>query len=457
MNDYSKLFDFKIDEGQLSYFYIYCVIAAVIALVLLFKSGSKHKFELFFISFYLLTGNINDLLTIKIPGFSLFEIQPERLLFFILSFFIARKMFLSKKKLQFSFDISVPWFEVALYAYVIMLTVSVVYNIPETGFADAILSIYNAIAFLVIMISIRLMADKPSYDLIGKSIIIGAIASSLISLVQLGIDPYFLRIGENREAFGSFLRSNGIFGTEYYNSYYLIIAIVWTLTTIKNNLLKISLVVLFSIGVISSFQRMSWVILVVVLFTYLIFIKKMALEKLFFTGLTFIAIILSISIFYYQDIMKSSLVKERLSEPVDSREGYYTMVIDNIGKRPVFGYGNLKNEVYYVNLMRITSSRDRATGKEGDLHSGYFSALFLYGIPAFICFVLFVVLSVLYYSRYIKYNLYFVIPCLVGIIYMFGNLTNTFLFLKYISILYAIHIGIGMGINQTNERLAYKN
>ena len=457
MNDFSKLFNFKIDEAQMPYFYIYFVIAGIIALYLLIKSGSKYKFELFFVSFYLLTGNINALLTIKIPGFSFFEIQPERLLFFILSFFLARKMFFSKEKLQFTLNKSIPWFEVALYAYVIMLAISALYNIPETGVVDAVISIYDAIAFLVIMISFRLMADKPSYDLIGKSIIIGAVASSLISLVQLVIDPYFLRIGDNREAFGSFLRSNGMFSTEYFNSYYLIIAIVWTLTTIKNNLLKISLVALFSLGVISSFQRMSWVILALVLLTYLVFIKKMALEKLFLTGLALIAIVLSISIFYYQDILKSSFVKERLSERVDSRAGYYAMVLDNIGKKPVFGYGNLKNEVYYVNLMRITGDRDRATATTGDLHSGYFSALFLYGIPASIFFTLFVILSVLYYSKSLNIDLYFVLPFLVSILYMIGNLTNNFLFLKYISILYAVHIGIGMGINRIKERLAFVN
>ena len=180
----------------------------------------------------------------------------------------------------------------------------------------------------------------------------------------------------------------------------------------------------------------------------------MAIEKLVLIGLSSLAILLSISIFYYQDIMNSSLVKERLTNSVEGRKGYYTMVLDNIGEKPLFGYGGLKNEVYYVNLLRITGKRERATGEEGDLHSGYFSALFLYGIPAFICFTLFVVLSVFYYSRSFKYNLYFVIPFLVSIIYMIGNLTNTFLFLKYISVLYAIHIGIGLGINKISEQTA---
>ncbi|WP_262503236.1 O-antigen ligase family protein [Pricia antarctica] len=274
----------------------------------------------------------------------------------------------------------------------------------------------------------------------------------MVSLVQLSVDPYFLRIGDNRLAVGTLLRANGIFSAEYFNSYYLIIAIVWTLIIVKSNQWKISLITLYSLGVLSSFQRMSWLILILILLTYTVYIKKVDIGKLLLAGLSFVVILLSVSLFYYQDIMNSSLVKERLSEPINSREGYYTMVLDNIGKKPVFGYGNLENEVYYVNLLRITGDRDRATATTGDLHSGYFGALFLYGIPAAVFFTLFVVLSVLYYSKSVKEDMYFILPFLVSILYMIGNLTNTFLFLKYISLLFAIHIGIGKGINRIKEQ-----
>ena len=92
--------------------------------------------------------------------------------------------------------------------------------------------------------------------------------------------------------------------------------------------------------------------------------------------------------------MNSSVVKDRLADTPGGRADYYSMVLDNIGEKPVFGYGNLKNEVYYTNLLRITYDRDRATATTGDLHSGYFSALFLYGVPGFVFFTLFVVLCV---------------------------------------------------------------
>ncbi|MGB5419011.1 O-antigen ligase family protein [Algibacter sp.] len=456
MSDYKQYFNWS--EGiQLQHFYVFFILAALASLYLVIKSKSRYKFEIFFLTFYLLTGNTNSLLTLKIPGFSLFEIQPERFLFFVFSYLILRKSLFAKTKFSIYINGKTPWFMVALFGFIISLIVSQIVNISHVGIGPVLKNILDALNFLVIIIAIQLMADKASYDLVGKTIIIGAIVSTIISLIQLTIDPYFLRIGDNRLAFGGVLRSNGIFSTEYFNSYYLIIAISWALITIKNNLLKIGLVCFFSLGVISSFQRMSWIILILVILTYLIYIKKMAIEKLLLAGLTSLAILLSLSIFYYQDIMNSSLVKERLSESVDGRKGYYSMVLDNIGKKPIFGYGDLKNEVYYINLLRITGDRDRATATTGDLHSGYFSSLFLYGIPACTFFILFVVLAVFYYSKSINENLYFVIPFLVAIIYMVGNLTNTFLFFKHITFLFAVHIGIGMGINKIKEQNSFNS
>jgi len=442
---------FKWEGVHLEHFYIYFLLAAIISFYLVIKSTSKFKIEMFLLSFYLLTGNINQLLTIKIPGLDLLQLQPLRILYLLLFFLIIRKTLLSRNKVQSTLNKKIPRFEVALYAYVLLLIISVVVNSSDIGIEVVLKKTIDALAFLVLMISLRLMADKPSYRIIGISIIIGAVISSVVSLLQLAVDPYFLRIGDDRIAFGSLIRSNGIFSTEYFNSYYLIIATAWTLITVKSKSLKLILVGLFVLGVLSSFQRMSWIILFLVTVTYLLYIQKYPVGKLVFIGLSGMAILLSISIFFFQDIKNSSLVQERLTDSVERRRGYYTMVIDNIGHKPLFGYGDRKNEVYYENMLRITGSRERATAQSGDLHSGYFSALYLFGIPAFICFTSFVLLSVFYYAKAYKSNLFFAIPFLVSIIYMIGNLTNTFLFLKYIAVLYAIHIGIGMGINKIQE------
>ncbi|MFH6603639.1 O-antigen ligase family protein [Maribacter algicola] len=445
MTSFDEYFNWP--DVNIAHFYIYFVLTAILAFYMTYKSGSKYKFELFFIAFYLLTGNLNELLTIRIPGFSLFEIWPERFLFFLLSFFIIRKTVLSRKKLLFTLDKKVAWFEIALFGYVIMLVASQIVNIDNIGLVEAIKVMLETLAFLAIMIGLKLFMDKPSYNLVGQVLIVGAVISSLVSFAQLVIDPYFLRIGDDRAAFGTLLRSNGIFNTEYFNSYYLIIAIAWTFTTIKKKWLKTFLILIFSLGVLTTFHRMSWLILALVSIIYLVYINRVAYEKILVIGLSALALLLSLSIFYYQDIMNSSLVKERLNEPITGRKAYYSLVLDNIDKKPLFGYGNFDNEVYYAGMLQITSSRQRASGETGGLHSGYFSTLFLYGVPAFVFFSLFALLSVMYYASYYRENIYFAIPLLVSVIYLIGNLTNTFLFLSYLSVLFAVHIGIGMGIN----------
>ena len=449
MSKYESYFNFELNRVNFQHFYLYLIISALVAGFLVLKSQSKYKVEMFFLSFYLLSGNLNTLLIFKIPGVSFFEIQPVRFIYLMLLFLIIRKTWYSTGKSKASFDRKVAWFEIALFGYVFFLSLSALVNIAVN---EALKTILDAVAFIIIMFGLRKIEDQPSYNIIGKSMIITGVFTSIISLIQLVNNPYFMRIGDNRRAFGSLIRSNGIFSAEYLNSYYLIIAIVWVLTTIKNKMLRTGLVVLFSAGVATSFMRMSWLLLILILLVYFIVVNRTAIEKLLFAAGTCIAVILVIFTIYSNDIMKSSLVQDRLNDSVDYRKGYYTMVLDNIHKRPFLGFGDLKNEVYYENLLLITKDRDRATAASGSLHSGYFSSLFRYGIPALLCFTLFTTLSVKYYSTYFGKNLYYMIPFAVSVIFMIGNMTNSFLFISYLSVLYAIHIGIGMGTKEIDEQ-----
>jgi hypothetical protein len=221
---------------------------------------------------------------------------------------------------------------------------------------------------------------------------------------------------------------------------------------VENKTLRFSLMGLFSIGVITSFQRMSWVILLLIIFIYLVFIEKAAFEKLTLAALSGLAVVLLISIFYYRDIMNSTFVQERLSDSVGGRMGYYSLVFSTIGEKPLFGFGDLNNEDYYRTMLQITKSRDRAAGVVGDLHSGYFSSLYLYGVPAFVTFTLFAVLAVVYFARLYSKKLFYSIPFLVGLLFMIGNLTNTLLFLKYFAMLYSIHLGVGLGMRELDEK-----
>lgn len=437
----------KMDSLDLALINAYFVVALFIALYFTYKSQVEHKFELLVISFFLLTGEYANMLTFSIPGLSFFEIQPERFLLLTFGFFIVRSMAYPDTVKQTKIRTS-PWvqplFLVTLVIAIVTVVVVLFVHVNALGLSEAIVQSLKPINVLILVYSFYLLSNERMIATIGKIMIVAATVSSFICLIQTGVDTMFMRIGEQRGAFGDVLRATGIFRSERINAYFIIMAMAWTLITMKNSRLKYILTSLMVAGVICTFHRMSWLVMSFVLFLYFVKIKKVGADRLVFAGLIGITLILSVYTFYFQDIMQSSLVQERLTDHVDGRKGYYDMVIDHIGDQPVFGYGGKNNEVYYQSMLQITGQFNRATGQDGGIHSGYFSTLFYFGVPAFVFYVLFVVLSILYFYHLTRYNIFFAIPFMVSVIYALGNLTNTLLY-SDIGILYAIHIGMGLG------------
>jgi len=430
------------------YFYAYLIFTFTIALSLVLKSESKYKLELIFLSFFLMSGSISGALTFKIPGISFFEIQPDRFLFLLFSFFIFRNIFFPKAGIRLLYGWAVPWFKILIYLYAILVVASQVFHASDIGVAEVITNTVYAANILIVMYCVRTMLDQETMRIIGTSIVIGAVLASLAGVIQFLIDPMFLRVGDQRIAFGSTLRSNGVFINEYLNAYFIITALAWVMVTYKEGLLKNCLFGLFTIGIIFAFQRMSWLILSIVFFIYFVWIKNITPARLLALGLTGVGLILTVFLCFRAEIMNSSLVKQRLSEPVNSRAGYYTAAINNVGKKPFFGFGGKNNEVYYYSMLMITHDRDRATGITGDFHSGYFSTMFFYGLPAFLAFVGLVFSSIFFFGRLIRSHLIFSIPFLVALLYGIGNLTNTFLLPEYLCLLFAIHMGIGQRLKE---------
>ncbi len=430
------------------YFNAFLLLAAIIAGALVYRSTSPFKLELFFLSFFILGCNIHERLTFAIPGVSFFEIQPDRFLFLLFSFFVFRHLVFPTKEVQLRFGWNMPWFKILIYLYALLVIASQVYHADQIGVPELITNAIYAINFLLMMYCVRVMANKETLRIIGMSLIIGAVMTSVVAIIQFTLDPMFLRVGDQRIAFGSTLRSNGLFNNEYLHSYYIIITLAWVLITFRNDWRKHALYGLFALGVLFSFQRMSWLILILVSAIYFTQIERIAWSKLIATGLAGIAILIVVFLSFRYEIMNSTLVRQRLSEPVNSRAGYYATAIGNVGKKPIFGFGGKDNETYYYSMLRITHDRDRATGITGDFHSGYFSTMFFYGLLAFLAFTAFIIAAIIYFGGLIKSSLVFAIPFLVALLFGVGNLTNTFLLPEYLSLLYAMHMGIGQRLRE---------
>ncbi|MFK7808595.1 MAG: O-antigen ligase family protein [Saprospiraceae bacterium] len=435
-------------DADLPLWYAYFFIALCITVYLIYKSKPKYPFEIGALLFYLLTGNASRILTLDI---GIIDIQPPRAIFLILSFFLVRKIFYGTEKVFPQSLWRMPWFMVFLYAYVIFLTVSQITHVGQIKPMKIVTNAIENVNFLVIIYALIIIIDKKTLELIAKAMIITAIFSCIISILQIGYHPLFMRLGDHRIAFGSLLRANGLFSAENYNSYFLIITMIWTLITVHKPILKWSLIGLFIVGVLITFHRMSYLIMSIIFAIYFLKLDKIRLDRVIILSLGGATCLLALFVFFQAEIMGSSFVQERMTDHVDGRKGYYTMVFDNIGDKPVFGFGGKKNDVYYQAMIRITGEMNRATGTTGGIHSGYFSTLFYYGIPACFFFTTFILLTIYYFGYMTRYHLFFAIPFIMAIIYCIGSFTNTFLFDRYLAILFAIHIGVGMGARHMME------
>ena len=440
----------KVIDGQvvgMPFIYIYFLFALLLSASWVYKSDVKHKFEILVLCFYLMTGNLNDLLTFAIPGVSFFEIQPDRFLFFMFSFFLIRRFYFSNEPFEFKNFWKIPWFMIILTFYGLFKIISLGSHSNTIVFSEVLIKSLHVVNILIIILSLRVLFSPKLIEILGKAILVGAIVTCLVSFVQIGIDPMFVRTGDVRIAFGSVYRVNGIFNAEYFSAYYLIIASTWVLTKFEDGYKKLGLVILFFLGIFLTFHRMSWLLFVLVLAIYFVVLAKPQMDKLLLAGMTGVTILLVIFLVFQREILNSTLVKERVTEEVGSRFGYYDMVFDNIGDQPFFGYGNHDNEVYYYSMLHITRMRERATGAAGGLHSGYLSAMFYYGIPAFLSFTLFVISTIIYFARlYIKTaNPIFSIVFVLAFVFGISNMTNTLLFEESLGIFFAIFIGIGLG------------
>lgn len=412
------------------------------------------KLVAFIVCHYLVTGEYDYAYTIPAPGF---DFQPVRLMFFSFAFILFYDNFLTRKK---SLDNGPPvfaWFEIFLFILVGYNIISQFFHIGELEFKDIIVTCMNQMYVLIIYLTMKKYASRELIRLVCLFMIVGAVIASLIGIAQMVMDPLFMRIGDYRIAYGTFLRANGSFTNEYFYAYFVITALTWTIIFVKKPLIKFPLMGLFILGTFISFQRMSWVVLTLVMALYVFKILKIRYEIMAFISIGAAIILISVVLIFSRDIMGSTLVKQRLSEKPEGRLGYWGMVINNIGKSPFTGYGSTKSKTYFEQMLKVTKSRVRATAAEGDLHSGYLSSMFYFGIPSFVFFVLFNISTILYFIKLIPRHQFFAIPFLLAVLYLVANGTNTLLFDKYISIPLAIHLGLGMGVRLRPEILNDSN
>ena len=150
-----------------------------------------------------------------------------------------------------------------MIAYVVLSVVSIIVNYESLGTKLVISDVEKQLAFGVLYFTARDYLTRSDYRVIGRGIVLLAVFSAAVAILQYVYDPQLFRVvGTFRSAFGNIGRSTGAFGQEYEHAMYVTFVIIALGLWGRGRPLWqwICLMAIFGISVVVTFQRMPWAV-----------------------------------------------------------------------------------------------------------------------------------------------------------------------------------------------------
>ncbi len=430
---------------------IYIIITLIISIYLTLTSGSSNRFVTFIIVYWILAGCVlgRDYFIIDMGIF--FDLQPERVIFLIFTFYLVLRWCI-----RWRFPIQnrsenqnrqIYLYELALYLYFFIYILSASTHLGYVLTTREIFaSLTRLLAFPIIYLILKMTADAPMIRTIYRALLILCVLTTFVGIIQFATNSDFLRYGAEFKAFAGFKRSNGIFFAEYFQAYFLLVGIIISLVIIQSTVRKIIMAAFFSAGIVLTFHRMAWIITILSVILYclkLTNIKKWKIVvAIFLIGIiTYVSNIIPTA---WESLAETPFVQERLlSSTAIDRFAYYNIAIEKIPDHFLFGIGSLHSDIYFRSIKSAGGTIEEASGELGGIHNLYIMVAFIQGVPAALALLLFVILSLLFFYRYMNVeNKYYYIPVATASLFFLANMSNSFPLDCTLSILLAIILGI---------------
>ncbi len=427
---------------------VYVVGAFLAAFLIAAKSPTRHRLIAGLVSFWILGASIINQETFVIPMPDLAgDLQAGRLIFIVLAVYLVASAILGRNRREVS---ERPRYERYLYAYFICMFVVLGYHLfggtltarEFVKVADGLLRV------LVTYLVLKQVADEEMIKVIFRSLLIVAGVSAIVATVQSFYNPYVLRVGDERVAFGDTIRPNGVFSSEYLHSYFCVLALIITLVTIESRKLKVVLVMLYLTGILLSLHRMSWIVTFAVLAVYALYGKRKQLARM---AVTLAVAALSIYVVsteltpLFEKFQASALFKSRLgSDTMSTRTKLFSMVLHHFDDIALWGAGSRQTDIYYYGMLETgVVDRQWALGRAGSIHDLYLEILFLYGLTTLVIFSAMLLSMLRSFRSMVRTSApFFLVPLLFTVMFMLMNLTNAFPLQGPLGFLFAIILGV---------------
>ncbi len=392
--------------------YVYLFLSLGITIYLLRKHRPHHTLVSLMVCFWIFVSDLANTpeFIIKIPG-APFELQPLRTLLLTFLGFLFIKRVLDKYRKGKQSDEAItsvkPSYEAYLEAYVVILLIVYVVHYSLLGPAEFVVLVSAVLSFYVIYVTVKKTADPAMIRMIRDAVILVAVISSLVAVVQLLVDSSFLRVNPtfSRPAFGGVLRSTGVFRDDYMHAYVVIVGLIWALFTVNNGIKKVVIISIMLIGILFGFMRMGYVVIFVVLTHYFYFMYRGNPQlKILLVVASVILAVVSIGWVVTSGIMESTVAQERMLDEgtAEIRGKLYGQAIESSIKSFssfLIGYGTSEHPEYYEAMFKVTQSNRWATGEAGGWHNLYLETLFFHGIIATVVLIIFLLLATAYFYK----------------------------------------------------------
>ena len=215
-------------------FIAYVVLAFIVALIL--SVHTDRKALSFLLIFWIFTSPIfNSALMLKTPTLG-FDLHADRILLFLL---IAYLLFHGRSNPGI---VKRPPFEKYIYIYLAVIFFSLAVNFNIIRKQNLAVVPINIMTFLVVYVVAKRHATEAFFEAIIKAILLMAVASVIIALTQIGINSDFLKTCDPRIAYGTVVRTSGIFLSEYELGYFLILACIIAAVKFKGSTRRIPVI-----------------------------------------------------------------------------------------------------------------------------------------------------------------------------------------------------------------------
>jgi hypothetical protein len=440
--------------------YILYVIAALVAAFLL-SAKTDRKALSFLLIFWILTQPIlNTVLLIQTPGLG-FDFQPNRILLLLLV------PYLFFAGIGGRGTIKRPPFEKYIYIYLGIVFISLVFNFGIIRKQNLAVVPLEILTFLVVYTAAKRHATESFFESIINAIILMAVASALISLIQIGINSEFLKTGDPRIAFGNVVRSTGIFQSEYELGYFQILAIMISMFKLKGSAWRFRLILLLLASLLTTFHRLDLLILMACLASYVWFFGKPSQKVASYGAVVFAIFVVAASYVILEPLIgKSEFVLQRLQEDtVSGRFKQYGVILQALPDFAFVGMGDYTSKAYYALMEKAHMVRAIEGGTANwhreayVVHNGYLEVAALYGAFAMTAFFALLISMLRYFKKinHIKFR-YSIVPFYAVLIWMLANISNgVSTFRIYFVLLLAILAGSMISMQRISTRRQLKN